>query len=115
MPTRFKYTPVQPSSYSLTPAEILLATDAELNSYVGIRKYAPYREEHSERGRSRRLRDLRETLRERDWTRKENGQDTPRKKRKGKKERARLKLLDLDTGASSADDMQKPLSKQVKE
>ena len=43
MPTRFHYTSVTPENYGLTPAEILLATDAELNSYVGLKKLAPYR------------------------------------------------------------------------
>lgn len=43
MPTRFHYASTTPENYSLTPAEILLATDAELNSYVGLKKLAPYR------------------------------------------------------------------------
>ena len=43
MPTRFHYTSTAPENYGLTPAEILLATDAELNSYVGLKKLAPYR------------------------------------------------------------------------
>ena len=43
MPTRFHYTSVASENYGLAPAEILLATDAELNSYVGLKKMAPYR------------------------------------------------------------------------
>ncbi len=43
MPTRFHYMPVEPTSYGLTPAEILLADDADLNTYVGLKKIAPYR------------------------------------------------------------------------
>ena len=43
MPTRFHYTSVAAERYGLAPAEILLATDAELNSYVGLKKMAPYR------------------------------------------------------------------------
>ncbi|KAI9568797.1 Krr1-domain-containing protein [Boletus coccyginus] len=48
MPTRFHYIPVASESYGLKPAEILLATDAELNSYVGLKKMAPYRVDRSE-------------------------------------------------------------------
>ena len=43
MPTRFHYASTTSENYSLTPTEILLATDAELNSYVGLKKLAPYR------------------------------------------------------------------------
>ncbi|KAF9243196.1 KRI1-like family C-terminal-domain-containing protein [Melanogaster broomeanus] len=43
IPTRFHYTSTTPDNYGLTPAEILLATDADLNSYVGLKKIAPYR------------------------------------------------------------------------
>ncbi|KAF9047752.1 KRI1-like family C-terminal-domain-containing protein [Panaeolus papilionaceus] len=44
MPTRFKYTQVKPDALALNPVEILMATDKELNEYVGIKKYAPYRQ-----------------------------------------------------------------------
>lgn len=43
IPTRFYYTSTAPENYGLAPAEILLATDTELNSYVGLKKLAPYR------------------------------------------------------------------------
>ncbi|KAF8891880.1 KRI1-like family C-terminal-domain-containing protein [Infundibulicybe gibba] len=43
MPTRFKYVPVQPQSFALSPVEILMATDQELNEYMSVKKYAPYR------------------------------------------------------------------------
>lgn len=43
MPTRFHYISTAPENYALAPTEILLATDAELNSYVGLKKMAPYR------------------------------------------------------------------------
>ncbi|KAJ3508823.1 hypothetical protein NLJ89_g5548 [Agrocybe chaxingu] len=43
LPTRFKYTTVKPQNFSLTPVEILLATDQELNEYMGVKRYAPYR------------------------------------------------------------------------
>ncbi|KAG0739839.1 hypothetical protein G6F57_011656 [Rhizopus arrhizus] len=41
--TRFKYTKTEPDNYGLTPEEILLAEDTELNKYVGIKQLAPYR------------------------------------------------------------------------
>jgi protein KRI1 len=41
--TRFKYTKSAPVSYGLTPAEILMATDEELNALISVKHYAPYR------------------------------------------------------------------------
>ncbi|KAI8992625.1 KRI1-like family C-terminal-domain-containing protein [Pilobolus umbonatus] len=41
--TRFKYTKTEPEDYGLTAEEILLADDAALNKYIGIRQLAPYR------------------------------------------------------------------------
>ncbi|KAG1454308.1 hypothetical protein G6F56_007350 [Rhizopus delemar] len=41
--TRFKYTKTDADDYGLTPEEILMADDAELNKYVGIKQMAPYR------------------------------------------------------------------------
>lgn len=43
--TRFKYKTVPPQDYGLTTEEILLADDKDLNTYVGLRRMAPYREE----------------------------------------------------------------------
>lgn len=39
--TRFKYTKTEPENYGLTPEEILLADDAALNKYIGMRVLAP--------------------------------------------------------------------------
>ncbi|KAG1176681.1 hypothetical protein G6F70_003364 [Rhizopus microsporus] len=47
--TRFKYTKTEPENYGLTPEEILLADDAELNKYVGIKQLAPYRPEYKKK------------------------------------------------------------------
>jgi len=98
MPTRFSYTPVSAQSYSLTPAEILLATDAELNEYMGLKKIAPYRKDvRWDTKRVDRLKELKAKLKLRSW-RGENGEhhDEKRpKKRKGKKERQRAKGEDM--------------------
>ena len=66
MPTRFKYASVGADDFGLSPAEILMATDAELNSYMGIKKYAPYRKEGKGRNwdaqRGARLKELKDKL-----------------------------------------------------
>ncbi|KAF8141166.1 KRI1-like family C-terminal-domain-containing protein [Boletus edulis] len=113
MPTRFHYTSVAPESYGLSSAEILLATDAELNSYVGLKKLAPYRVDRGGKAkkdwdpkRVQRLKEFRETLHSRAGSRyqgswsldmgtnaKSGATETQKekKKRKGKKERTKLK------------------------
>ncbi|KAA0168802.1 hypothetical protein FNF28_02349 [Cafeteria roenbergensis] len=42
--TRFKYRQVGGQDWGLTAEDILLATDDELNAYVGLKKLAPFRE-----------------------------------------------------------------------
>jgi protein KRI1 len=97
MPTRFKYAHVPAQSFALTPAEILLATDAELNQYLSVKKYAPYRKEGRwDRTRAERLKEFKEKMKTRNaWL---NGGDPAEeeslqlgKKRKGKKERVKAK------------------------
>ncbi|KAI0740658.1 KRI1-like family C-terminal-domain-containing protein [Earliella scabrosa] len=98
-PTRFRYTKVEPQTFGLSPAEILTATDAELNTYMGIKKYAPYRKEgkgrHWDAKRGARLQELKAKLKERGVNGRlarsdaEGGEKV--KKRKGKKERMREK------------------------
>jgi protein KRI1 len=46
--TRFKYRKVQAQDWGLSTADILLATDKELNAYVSLKKLAPYREKEWE-------------------------------------------------------------------
>ncbi|EMD34170.1 hypothetical protein CERSUDRAFT_117663 [Gelatoporia subvermispora B] len=95
MPTRFKYAKVSSDTFGLSPAEILMATDAELNSYMGIKKYAPYRKEgkgkHWDNNRTDKLKELKEKLKDRGAVPQQNGDkaEKPAKKRKGKKERMR--------------------------
>ncbi|KAK0450613.1 KRI1-like family C-terminal-domain-containing protein [Armillaria borealis] len=94
MTTRFNYTPVQAQNFALTPTEILMATDAELNEYMGVKKYAPYRKDNvwdSKRGEK--LKDLKHKIAARsgDSAATLEG-EKPAKKRKGKKERMRSKM-----------------------
>ena len=99
LPTRFKYAKVSEQSFALNPVEILLATDAELNQYMGLRKYAPYRKDSKnwDSQRAVRLKELKQKIGERSQAL-GAGQDLakvlpekPAKKRKGKKERMREK------------------------
>jgi protein KRI1 len=49
MPTRFHYAPVIADTFGLSAEEILLATDAELNNFTSVKKYAPYRNKGKKR------------------------------------------------------------------
>ena len=68
--TRFKYTRSAPVDLGLTPVEILLATDAELNLLAPVKHIAPYRRGGMGRtgqGLGRRIRDLKSQLKRRRW------------------------------------------------
>jgi protein KRI1 len=96
MPTRFKYTNVQPKAFGLTAMEILSATDAELNQYISVKKYAPYRRKEGrwDQTHADKLWELRRILQERGVVpdNPEGGDDErPAKKRKGKRERMKTK------------------------
>lgn len=70
MPTRFHYTKSAPLAYGLTPAEILLASDAELNQIMSVKHIAPYRSGGlgmAGKGLNKRVRDLKESLKGRRW------------------------------------------------
>ncbi|KAI0764323.1 KRI1-like family C-terminal-domain-containing protein [Trametes elegans] len=103
MPTRFKYTKVEPQTFGLTPSEILMATDAELNSYMGIKKIAPYRKEGKGRTwdtkRASRLKELKTKLKERGVAGSTEAAIAVQKKRKGKKERLRERAAAIEAGA----------------
>ncbi|KIM36770.1 hypothetical protein M413DRAFT_31398 [Hebeloma cylindrosporum] len=115
LPTRFKYVPVQPQTYALTPAEILMATDQELNEYMSVKKYAPYRHDKSNPQRwnkktQEKLHELKAKVGERAGTsfikgRGEDGQEKV-KKRKGKKERMKLKAVNGDANGTADIEME---------
>ncbi|KAH8080203.1 hypothetical protein HD553DRAFT_317672 [Filobasidium floriforme] len=129
LPTRFKYQKAAPQDYGLTPAEILLATDAELNQFLGMKHYAPYRHGSgvgaAGRGMRDRLKELKAKLakrkwgevpedeeatggrsRDQGWGQNKGGQGSsagPAKKRKGKKERQKQAAAagaDVEGGAA---------------
>ncbi|KAJ6590018.1 KRI1-like family C-terminal-domain-containing protein [Mycena vulgaris] len=101
MPTRFHYTSVAPQTFGLTPVEILLAKDAELNEYMSVKKYAPYRADNKagwDKNRGDRLRELKGKVKERTGGLDLDvpGRDQVKKKRKGKKERQKEKGADAE-------------------
>jgi protein KRI1 len=73
-----------------------MATDAELNEFMGVKKIAPYRKKEArwDGKRSDRLKDLRAKIANRTdvSTEATAGDARPAKKRKGKKERMKMKL-----------------------
>ena len=101
MPTRFKYTKTQEQYFALTPVEILLATDAELNQYMSLKKYAPYRKDGSnwDKNRASRLQEFKQKVKKRGAAIGAGADlakvlpEKPAKKRKGKKERMKLKAV----------------------
>ena len=122
MKTRFRYAPVKPESFALTPVEILMATDQELNQYVSIRKYAPYRRDAQwDNSRNEKLRELKKQIAERmgragmdagdgEADRHARG-SKPAKKRKGRKERMKAKAA-IENGE---EDEAKPHGKRERE
>ncbi|KAL1719819.1 KRI1-like family C-terminal-domain-containing protein [Schizophyllum commune] len=111
MPTRFRYVNVPKQDFSLTPAEILMATDKELNEYMSIKKYAPYKRDNKwDPKRPDKIRELRHKIGERTGGRMpfaaggEGGQDgEKKKKRKGKSERKKAKAAAGEGGGEGED------------
>jgi protein KRI1 len=110
LPTRFKYAPVAADTFGLSPAEILRAQDAELNAYVGLRQFAPYRESKKrwDARRPERLGEFRSALASRGVVmdkrpRQDEDGERPTKKRKGKKERLREKAA-AQAGAADGEE-----------
>ncbi|CAA7260390.1 unnamed protein product [Cyclocybe aegerita] len=100
LPTRFKYTSVKPQTFSLTPVEILLATNQELNEYMGVKRYAPYRQDketkHFTKSKQEKLHEIKQKVTERSGgvfaaPEAEGAEKEKKKKRKGKKERMKAK------------------------
>ena len=130
MPTRFQYTAVPPDHFSLTPAEILMATDAELNQYMSIKRMAPYKNKAArDKDRAAKMKALKETINGRtwggvpveelDWN--ENGANDlngkAAKKRKGKKERLKAKKLAESQSQEEGMDQHRPprVSKNIED
>ncbi|TEB38070.1 hypothetical protein FA13DRAFT_1785905 [Coprinellus micaceus] len=120
MPTRFNYVPVGKQNYSLDPVEILMADDKDLNEYMSIKKYAPYRQEKGDRSKwdkrqQDKLKDLKETLKKKQRAfghydpsagvveGGDTAQEKPKKKRMGKKERMKAKVADGEDGEGGED------------
>jgi len=123
MPTRFTYTTVLPDQFSLSPAEVLMATDGELNQYMSIKRIAPYKNKAAwDKDRVAKLKALKETINGRTWggvpveelswnkNGMNGGDGKPAKKRKGKKERLKSKKLSESRSQEEGNDQQHPPS-----
>ncbi|EPQ26688.1 uncharacterized protein PFL1_05667 [Pseudozyma flocculosa PF-1] len=120
LPTRFKYTQVPRSDFGLSPVEILLADDAQLNNVVGLKALQPYRKGKARPiDLGRRLHNFRNELKGRDGASKAggkkgkagggdaqgdegDGQGAEAAKRMGKKERQRRKRQAEEAAAAAA-------------
>jgi protein KRI1 len=54
-PTRFRYRETSPISFGLTPRDILMASDASLNQFAGLKKMASFRDPEKKRKDKKRL------------------------------------------------------------
>jgi protein KRI1 len=102
LPTRFRYHKVKPSNFGLTPVEILLADDKDLNEYVSLKKFAPYRrpdeQEHDIKKYSKknRVQMFRHKLKQQE----EEGESSSKKDKK-KKDKKRKSEEDEDSSSKS--------------
>ena len=114
MPTRFRYTTTPKISYGLTPTEILLADEKDLNEYVGVKKLAPYRKQRDTwyAKRNERLHEFKKKVSGRvsavgvgvnEGGHLDDGKIRT-KKRKGKKERMREKAANVPLEADAVAD-----------
>ncbi|WVQ74342.1 hypothetical protein IAR50_003941 [Cryptococcus sp. DSM 104548] len=119
MPTKFKYTQAPSASFGLTPAEILLATDEELNQIVGMKSIAPYKKGGigmAGKGLGQRVRQLKEQLKERRWG-EEPGMPSNGKREKKRKREHHDDSVNGEAGGerkekrSKADSEEKPSDK----
>ena len=69
-----------------------MADDKDLNQYMGVKKYAPYRKGRNwDKQRPERLKEFKDRLKVRKSNGNGEGGEVPAKKRKGKKERQKAK------------------------
>jgi protein KRI1 len=107
IPTRFKYIASAPQTFGLTAAEILMADDRDLNQYMGVKKYAPYRKGANwDKQRPERLKDFRDKLNTKKANGNGEGGEVPVKKRKGKKERQKAKAAAAEGAVPELDEPQ---------
>ncbi|KAM3580755.1 Kinetochore protein Spc24 [Umbelopsis sp. WA50703] len=75
LPTRFKYHKVDANNFGLSPVEILMADDKDLNQVAGLKVLAPFRPKEKqakdkarfEKSKKHKLRDLRRKLKNTSW------------------------------------------------
>lgn len=116
--TRFKYVKAAPSTFGLTPAEILLATDAELNELVSVKALAPYRRGGLGRagyGLGRRVRDLKSRLQGRKWGEEPEPESKPGQKRRAEGGGANAVPLGKGKGAAAEGRPGKRLGRKERE
>ncbi|ODN99162.1 hypothetical protein I350_07320 [Cryptococcus amylolentus CBS 6273] len=121
MPTRFKYTQAPSASFGLTPAEILLATDDELNQIVGMKSIAPYKKGGigmAGKGLGQRVRQLKEQLKERRWGEEPGMPSSGKREKKRKREHHDTLVNGEASGETAAEhnraDREKKTSDKVK-
>lgn len=110
MPTRFKYVQSKPTAFGLTPTEILLATDKELDSIASLRYIAPYRKQGlgmQGRGISKRIYDLKQKLKTRKWG------EEPTESKNGEGDRSRDSGWDGKRKAEDGDGPSKAKKKRL--
>ncbi|SCW03783.1 LAFE_0G18118g1_1 [Lachancea fermentati] len=69
---RFRYREVSPESFGLTAREIIAADDADLNEFIGLKKFAPYRPKEL---RAKDRRKVMKSRRVREWKKKVFGNE----------------------------------------
>ncbi|KIO33924.1 hypothetical protein M407DRAFT_17191 [Tulasnella calospora MUT 4182] len=101
IPTRFSYIPVPKERFSLTSAEILRATDKELNQYVGMKQLAAHKRKRSgyDKNRSQKLYELKRAISRRSWGGVSQSSQNPSKdkRKRSKKEQRQPKPQDEPT------------------
>ncbi|KAI9862687.1 MAG: KRRI-Interacting protein 1 [Trichoglossum hirsutum] len=55
VPTRFRYRETSPGAFGLTPRDILMASDGQLNQFVGLKKLAAFRDPERKRKDKKKL------------------------------------------------------------